>query len=213
MSSEPNPVLHKTLWTLLVLIILGLCGTLALRTLHHAPVPALPQLAHVEPFTLTDAEGRTVTEKDFAGRIWVAQFFFASCPGPCPAVSRQLAILQNMLLKASDVRLVSISIDEDDTPAVLQAYAKSVGADPQRWAFLTGTPAMVQKLVTQNFMIGFQKNPQELQATQGRFVHSTKVALIDAHGTVRGYYDGLDIETPQRLLSAISLLMKEENLK
>jgi protein SCO1/2 len=214
-----NRPLHWALWTILVLVMLGLCGALALRSFHASErigqsSAALPEIAPVGAFTMTDANGQVVTDQDLKGKLWVAQFFFTDCPGPCPAVSRQLFALQGMISQTRDVALVSISIDpEHDTPAALRDYARAVGADSKRWLFLAGTPEMTQQLVARDFMIGFKENPQDQQKTLGRFVHSTKLALVDAKGTIRAYYDGLDIETPQKIATDLGTLLREEGLK
>ena len=216
-----NRPLHRFLWTLIVLVIAGLTAALAFRSFRHTLRSAesesasshLPKIAPVGSFLMHDAGGHEVTDQTLLGKIWVAQFFFTECPGPCPAVSHQLTGLQAMVAKTENVRLVSISIDpENDTPQALTDYAHRMGADPKRWLFLAGTPEMTQQLVARDFMIGFKENPKDLQATQGRFIHSTKVALVDGEGIIRAYYDGLDIETPQHLLTDITALMREEDI-
>jgi len=213
---EPNRLLHRLLWTVLVAAIVTVGVALAYRSFRAAErrvatAEALPRIAPIGAFQLIDQDGKPFTDRDLAGKIWVAQFFFAQCPGPCPAVSHQLAVLQPMLAQTSDVRLVSISIDPaNDTPAALRAYAKDAGADTRRWIFLTGTPEAITQLVTGRFLIGFRENAKADQAENGRLMHSTKVALVDRTGMVRAYYDGLDLETPQHVLTDIGALEREK---
>lgn len=181
----------------------------------------LPRYGAVGDFTLADSTGKPFNASALAGKIWVAQFFFTDCGGPCPAVTAKLIELQGMLGDARDVRLVGISIDPDnDTPAKLRDYLALHHADPARWILLTGnglsTPgaseAAIHDLVATRFLIGYQKNTAADATAATRVVHSTKIALIDATGTVRGYYEGLDDETPKQLLSDIASLMREEKL-
>ncbi|MDE1170525.1 MAG: SCO family protein [Verrucomicrobium sp.] len=200
-------------WVLTGLPILLLGAVLTVFVLRHLggmhkEEEPLPRYAQIHPFSFVDQDGRPFTEKDLLGKVWVAQFFFTSCPGPCPAVSHQISQLQDMLSGVPEFRLVSIAIDpENDTPAALREYAARMGAQPGRWIFLTGTPEGLAQLVRQDFMIGFQKNPDP---SQGRYLHSTKVALVDPQGVVRGYYEGLDMEAPQRILSDIGRLLREQ---
>ncbi len=222
MSAIPSAMkvtpFQRLLWAFLVIVIVVLCAAFAVRSFERsegqgqAEAAPLPQLVVLPPFSLTDQDGKTVASKDLAGKIWVAQFFFTECPGPCPAVSRQLAAVQGMIdqIPFGAVKLVSISIDPaDDTPAKLRAYAARVGADPRRWRFLTGSEAAIQDLVRKGFLIAFQKNAPDLQASQGIFVHSTKVALVDRTGAVRAYYEGTDVETPQKIVADIGSLLRE----
>lgn len=203
---------QRILWAFLVVAMITLGAALAVRSFHHSEARAdepLPKLIVLPPFSLTDQNGKTVTNKDLAGKIWVAQFFFTECPGPCPAVSRQLVQVQQMLGTTPGVKLVGISIDpEHDTPAAMAAYGARVGADPKRWKFLTGAPDVIDELVHKGFLISFQKNTPAEQA-QGLFLHSTQVALVDRAGIVRAVYEGRDIETPPKIVADIGILLRE----
>ncbi|MCE9519645.1 MAG: SCO family protein, partial [Verrucomicrobia bacterium] len=93
----------------------------------------------VPDFQFTTQDGSMLSKADLLGKVWVVDFFFTRCPGPCPVMSSRMAEISKELKKARDVRLVSVSIDpENDTPSVLSAYAKRLNADPSRWSFLTG---------------------------------------------------------------------------
>ncbi|SDT95960.1 protein SCO1/2 [Verrucomicrobium sp. GAS474] len=179
----------------------------------------LPKLGHIDPFTLTGADSQPFDSAALKGKIWAAQFFFTDCGGPCPAVTQNLIQLQGMLGNAQNVKIVALSIDpENDTPEKLRAYAALHHADPARWIFLTasGLPdaeALTHEIVMKRLLIGFQKNTEPGATAATRMIHSTKVVLVDGAGSVRGYYEGLDEETPAKLLADVAALMREEKIK
>jgi cytochrome oxidase Cu insertion factor (SCO1/SenC/PrrC family) len=142
----------------------------------------------VAPFTLQDSTGATVTRETLLGKPWIAGFVFTRCTGPCPVVTSNMKKAQD-LLEGDDVRLVTFSVDaEHDTPEVLAAYARSVGADTRRWTFLTGDPAVIQALSVKSFLLPIVED--EGKPPGERVVHRTDLAVVDGRGRVRGYYDG-----------------------
>jgi cytochrome oxidase Cu insertion factor (SCO1/SenC/PrrC family) len=108
----------------------------------------------VPEFVLTERSERRVTRNELLGLVWVANFFYTSCPDICPLQSAKMARLQHDFADDRDVRLVSISVDpEHDTPAVLQGYAQRFDADPKRWLFLTGDKAAIYRLAQEGFRL------------------------------------------------------------
>ncbi len=218
----PNPLLHRTLWTLLILIVIGMFGYFvwkADKNLMAAASRTLPTYDVITPFSMTERSGRTVTEKDLLGKVCVVDFFFTSCPGPCPVMSQRLQQLQQSLNKTDKVRLISFSVDpETDTPEVLQAYAKRYFADPDKWWFLTGSSQDVQHLAVNVFRLPLSRNPDEDIPKVGKFLHSTRFILVDAKGYIRGYYNSYNNdgtynhEFEPQLLRDIGLVMKEDGL-
>ncbi|MHB2016811.1 MAG: DUF420 domain-containing protein [Candidatus Xenobia bacterium] len=176
-------------WLLWLLIALGLA----------APVLAQESLGTVADFTLTERSGRTVHLADLRGKVWIADLIFTTCPGPCPLMSHEMAQLQKSLPRR--VQLVSFSVDpEHDTPAVLSAYAKQYGADPDRWWFLTGDPTTIQNLARNSFK-------QAVEPGQGGVVHGTHFVLVDGDGNLRGFYDSSDAAAMARLRHDVMALV------
>jgi protein SCO1/2 len=178
------------------------------------PPSTLPRYVIVPPFALTERSGRNITNADLAGKIWVADFIFTTCPGPCPLVTANMAKVQAAVAQDPRVQLVTFTVDpQNDTPAVLAAYADKFGASPSRWWFLTGPEKPLYSLIQNGFYQAVQDNHGQA-LLPGEFVvtHSTKMALVDAEGTVRGFYDGLASDSRADLLKAIKALEKEENL-
>lgn len=172
----------------------------------------LRKLSIVPPFALTERNGRTITNQDLAGKIWVADFIYTTCPGPCPLITAGMAKIQNAVAKDPNVQLVTFTVDpETDTPAVLAKYADTYGADPNRWWFLTGPEKPLYDLIQNGFFQVVQNNSgQPPQPGQYKVTHSTYLALVDADGNVRGFYSGVDADGRADLLRDIKILEKED---
>jgi protoheme IX farnesyltransferase len=147
----------------------------------------------VPDFTLTERSGQKVSRDDLKGKVWVASFVFTRCNGPCPQVTATMARLQKELdLKNTpDLRLVTFTVDPDkDTPNELKEYAARYQADPERWLFLTGMPeADLHKLLHDGFKVTAQRTAKPKPGDE--FDHSTRLAVVDKQGNIRGYFDGL----------------------
>jgi len=137
----------------------------------------------VPEFTLTDQLGKTVTLEDLRGKIWIADFFFTICRGPCSSMTHQMKELQNDL--PSDIVLVSISVDPNrDTPAVLKDYADQMKADHSRWRFLTGDKELIFKLAIQ----GFKSPTEDPPKNSDQVTHSQFFFLVGPNGKIHRYY-------------------------
>jgi protein SCO1/2 len=176
------------------------------------PSAELRKFTIVPPFALTERSGRTVTNHDLAGKIWVADFIYTTCPGPCPAVTAGMARLQDAVAHDPQVQLVTFTVDpQTDTPPVLAQYADRYGADPNRWWFLTGPEKPLYDLIQNGFLQAVQDNRgQPAQEGQFTVTHSTYLALVDADGNVRGFYSGVGADGRADLLRDIKILEKEE---
>ena len=165
-----------------------------------SPIKALPD------FQLTERSGKTVRLADLKGKVWLADFVYTTCTGPCPMISHHLASLQNRTLENADVRFVSISTDPaHDTPDVLQKYAGEMHASPDKWLFLTGEKAQVYDLIEHGFLLPVVEQPNEPQP----IMHSTRLALVDKRGVIRAFYDGTEGEGDERILRDIARLLAE----
>jgi cytochrome oxidase Cu insertion factor (SCO1/SenC/PrrC family) len=134
----------------------------------------LPFFGSVPDFKLTTQFNTILQRKDLEGKVWVADFIYTTCTGPCPLMTRKMRQVQSAEPK---VLLISFSVDpEYDTPEVLAAYSRSVHALP-RWFFLTGDRAALQMLSREAFKLA------DLGLT-----HSTRLVLVDDKSRIRGYY-------------------------
>ena len=149
-------------------------------------------MGEVPHFQLVSSSGQPFDSSALAGNIWVADFVYTTCTGPCPMMSAQMRQLQDRTApEMSDVKLVSLTVDPDhDTPAVLDAYSHHFKCNPARWFFLTGTKENLTDVG-----MAFK-----LQTIDGSLTHSTRFVLVDRHMRIRGYYTtGEDGFMPQLL--------------
>ncbi len=154
-------------------------------------------------FRLTERSGRAVTEADLAGDVWVAAFVFTRCPMSCPRISSVMKKDLQGPLGDAGVRLVSISVDPDyDTPAVLARYAAGLGADPDRWWFLTGKQDEVVDLILDRFHLPIEKDPgADADAKVEAVRHSPRLVLVDRGNKVSGYFDSDDPKAVAKLVA------------
>jgi cytochrome oxidase Cu insertion factor (SCO1/SenC/PrrC family) len=160
----------------------------------------------VPQFQLTNQDARPFGSADLKGKIWIADFIFTMCPGPCPMISSRMSELQKPL-ENTDVHLVSVSVDPDhDSPAVLRGYAEKLHAQPQRWDFLTGSKSAIYDLSRNGFKLAVADGSSE----NGTPVHSTRLILVDRKGEIRGYYDALAPDAITKLLADTNHLLREQ---
>jgi protein SCO1/2 len=160
----------------------------------------------VPPFNLTNQNGQPFGSNDLTNKIWIADFVFTSCPGPCPIISSRMSELQKPLEK-TDVHLVSFTVDPDkDTPEVLRNYADKLHAQAGRWDFLTGNKSTIYDLTEKGFKLAVADGRDDT----GTPVHSTRMVLVDRHGQIRGYYDSLAADGVTKILADTSHLLREQ---
>lgn len=167
----------------------------------------MPVMFALPDFSLTERNGETVTLASLAGKVWIADFIFTNCPGPCPLMTSKMAQLQSDLT-APDIHFVTITVDPaNDTPEKLKQYARGYQADPRRWWFLTGDVEKIYDLSVKGFRLAAQT--QTAPSADHPILHSTRFVLVDREGRIRGYYEGTDTEALKKLRNDASKLLKE----
>ncbi len=159
----------------------------------------------IPDFKLTERSGEPFDSASLKGKIWVADFFFAKCPGVCPMLNARMAEVHRQFAAEDSVRYVSITTDPaNDTPAALRDYAARFKADA-RWLFLTGDKPYIWNLC----QTGFKLSVVESLKTVEPITHSSRLVLVDKTGTVRGTYEGVGEEGPKRIIEDILSLLAE----
>jgi len=159
-------------------------------------------------FEFINQDGATITRDDLLGSIYIADFFFATCPTICPKMATNMGYLQNKFKDRKGLRFISITVNpEHDTVEVLKEYANRVHADTKNWDFLTGDKDKIYEVAFKGFFINAQKD----EVAPGGFLHSQYFILIDKKGHIRGIFDGtIYKEIKDDLTDAIDIIFKED---
>jgi len=163
----------------------------------------------LEDFSFTDSAGRTITRADVSGKVLAVSFLFTSCSLTCREVSRSMSEIQRQTTNAPDVRLLSFTVDpRSDTVPVLAKWGAHYGADTNRWYLLTGDQGRLLDLIGTSFLSTETNNP--FNSMPGNFGGTERIALVDKHGRVRMFFDGLRRETPAAVAAELERLRKED---
>jgi len=166
-------------------------------------------LYHTIPyFEFTNQDGKTVTSDDLLGNIYVADFFFVTCPTICPKMTTNMGYIQKKFEDRDDLKFLSMTVNpEHDTPEVLKEYAEKVHANTDSWSFVTGDKDEIYDIAFDGFFVNVMKD----SIAPGGFLHSQMLILVDRKGHVRGYFDGtVYSEMKKDLTDAIDILYKED---
>lgn len=163
--------------------------------------------ATIPPFSFVDQERQTISGKNLDGKIYVADFFFTSCPSICPTMQRNMLSVFKAYQGKADFKLVSFTIDpRHDTIPVLKNYAEKLGAKADQWYFLLGKKEDVYQLAEKNYLVSVSENKE----APGGYVHQGWLVLVDKKGRVRGAYDGTDKKQVDQLIADVKVLMDED---
>ena len=147
----------------------------------------------IADFAFTNQNGKIITQKDYENTIYVADFFFTTCPTICPKMTDNMVWLQNQLQKYPKVKLLSFSVTPDiDTPEVLKKYALEKGIDENRWNLVTGDKKDIYYLARKSYLAVKTGKPEELFD----MVHTENFILVDKNKRIRGFYDGTNLDQP-----------------
>ncbi len=160
------------------------------------------------PFRLVNQNGETITEKNLEGKIFVADFFFTTCPGICKDMAVQKRRLQEVFKDDDQFVLVSHSVTPgQDSVPVMKKYAELQGAIPGKWELLTGDKPQIYKLARESYFAVLDEGGKGDEAD---FIHTENFVLVDIQKRIRGFYDGTSEEDVDRLINDIKILKAEE---
>ena len=158
-------------------------------------------------FSLTDQEGKTITNATFANKIYITNFFFTTCPGICPKMATSMTTLQKEFLNNDGVELLSHTVTpETDSVSVLKSYATDNGVVPAKWHLVTGTRKEIYALGRKSY---FVEEDLGKKKSEDDFLHTENFVLIDKSKHIRGIYNGLNPASMQELIADVKLLQKE----
>ena len=157
----------------------------------------------ISDFSFTNQNGKTITQKDYEGKIYVADFFFTSCKSICPKMTTNLVEVQKAFLDNPKVKLLSFSVMPDvDSVSVLKEYAKINSVIDSKWNLVTGDKKAIYAMARKSYLAVKQGKPEELYD----MVHTENFVLVDSKKRIRGFYDGTKKEEIQRLIEDINWL-------
>lgn len=160
----------------------------------------------IAPFSLINQNGITITEKAYADKIYVADFFFTTCPTICPKMTANMGLIQDAIREDHQVRLVSFSVTPKiDSVAQLKKYALEKQVDDSIWNLLTGDKKQIYELARKSYLA--VKNDGD--GGPHDMIHTENFILIDPDKRIRGFYDGTDTAAMKTLLSDIKILKDE----
>lgn len=160
----------------------------------------------IPDFKFVNQEGDTVSAQNFNDKIYVADFFFTTCPTICPVMKKQMKKVYEKFKGENEVAILSHTIDPDhDTPAVLKEYAKDLGVSGTQWMFVTGNREKIYEIGEKQYLVVAGAD----STAPGGYIHSGAFVLVDKQKRVRGMYNGTDEAGTQRLIADIERLRKE----
>ncbi|MGD1892572.1 MAG: SCO family protein [Cyclobacteriaceae bacterium] len=164
----------------------------------------------IPSFSLVNQSGDSISEKDVDGKIFVADFFFTSCPGICPKMTSNMLLVQDAFLDTEKVVLLSHSVTpEYDSIPILKSYAEEKGVVKGKWHLLTGNREEIYDLGRNQYFVeedlGLEKDPID-------FIHTDNFVLLDGSRRIRGIYNGLNKTAINQLITDIKILKKSNSL-
>jgi protein SCO1/2 len=182
--------------------------------LSHETPKKLPYIGEgdhiVRSFSFTDQNGKTVTQADVKGKVYVVEYFFTTCKGICPKMNENMTKVYQTYKGNKEVKILSHTVDpKKDTVAALKAYSERFGAEAPQWEFLTGDKKELYDMARYSYLVTAVDDTGEVDI-QSDFIHTEKFVLVDGTGHIRGIYDGTKIGEVNQLIGDIQELLKEE---
>ena len=160
----------------------------------------------IAPFSMTNQNGQTITEKDYENSIYVADFFFTTCPSICPIMTKNMYALQEKLADLPQVKLLSFSVrPQIDSVAQLKSYALKNKVDDTRWNLVTGSKKEIYTLARKSYLVV----KDDGDGGSYDMIHTENFVLVDKQKRIRGFYDGTQQEAMDAIYNDIKLLVTE----
>ncbi|PZF72053.1 SCO family protein [Taibaiella soli] len=174
-------------------------------------LPVLGNPGHViDTFAFTNQEGKIITDKDVAGKIFVVEYFFTTCKGICPKMNENMTKVYQAFRGNKDVMILSHTVDpKKDTVAAMKEYSLRFDADPKQWIFLTGDKKALYDHARYSYLVTAADDTATTDI-QSDFIHTNRFMLVDRGGRIRGSYDGTNMGDVNQLIGDIKILEAEK---
>ena len=161
-------------------------------------------------FSFQNQDGKTITQKDVDGKVYVAEYFFTTCGSICPVMNKQMQRVHQVYQTEEDFRILSFTVHpEVDTVEQMKRYADEHGARSDQWHFLTGNKEDLYSLARKSFFVLKPAEAENLGDAGSDFIHTNNFVLVDRESRIRGYYDGTSPTGVDSLIYDIGRLLKE----
>ena len=162
----------------------------------------------IADFELTNQNNKIITNKMYDGKIYIADFFFTTCPGICPIMKENMIFLQDEFINDNDVLLLSHTVTPDiDSVEILKKYSIEKGVIDNKWNMVTGDKEQIYNLARKSYLVAEDiESPSKYD-----MIHTENFVLVDSKRRIRGFYDGTDSNVMDNLINDIKILKKEES--
>jgi len=166
----------------------------------------------IRSFSFTNQDGKTITNADVKGKIYVVEYFFTTCKGICPKMNENMTKVYQAFKGNKNVMILSHTVDpKKDTVAAMKEYSERFGANADQWEFLTGDKKELYDMARYSYLVTAVDDTGVVDIAAD-FIHTEKFVLVDGTGHIRGQYDGTDKGQVQQLIGDMQELLKDENL-
>ena len=162
----------------------------------------------IDDFSLVNQNNEIITNETYDGKIYIADFFFTTCPGICPIMKENMIELQDEFINDDDVLLLSHTVTpEIDSVSVLKKYSQEKGVLDTKWNMVTGDKKQIYNLARKSYLVAEDiESPRQYD-----MIHTENFVLVDSKRRIRGFYDGTDSNVMEDLINDIKILKKEES--
>jgi protein SCO1 len=180
------------------------------RLQYFGPDSATTKTHQIKAFSFQNQDNKTITLKDFKGKLFVVDFFFTTCQSICPIMSTELERVDSVYRNNNEVAILSHTVDPvTDSVSILKQYATLHSAS-QKWQFVTGKKVELYQQALKSYLIA---TPEEVTGAEDDFVHSQNLVLVDDELHIRGFYDGTNKQEVDKLISDINILLDEKHYR
>ena len=162
----------------------------------------------IDDFSLVNQNNVIITNETYDGKIYIADFFFTTCPGICPIMKENMIVLQDEFINDDDILLLSHTVTpEIDSVPVLKKYSQEQGVLDSKWNMVTGDKKQIYELARKSYLVA-----EDIESpVQYDMIHTENFVLVDSKRRIRGFYDGTDSNVMKDLINDVKILKKEES--